>query len=156
LSKVGDVAAALRAAAEAAGRDGDSIDFGCMIPLCIADDHEKARSAVRHVLAFHISNYRFYRSHFARVGYEHVVRRVLDATATGESGAVAAVIPDELVDQLAAVGSAADCEDMLETYRAAGVTLPIIYPLHVGFTRYQPEPSVVPSIHGMLEALGDE
>jgi alkanesulfonate monooxygenase SsuD/methylene tetrahydromethanopterin reductase-like flavin-dependent oxidoreductase (luciferase family) len=68
----------------------------------------------------------FYASLIARYGFEDEVNRVRDAWGKGERKAAAGHVTDAMVARMALCGSPREGCQQLETYRAAGVTLPIV------------------------------
>jgi 5,10-methylenetetrahydromethanopterin reductase len=58
------------------------------------------------------------------------VHRVLTWPATQEQVvAASALVPDDIVQQLCAAGTAAECRERVASYLASGATCPILYPL---------------------------
>jgi 5,10-methylenetetrahydromethanopterin reductase len=58
-----------------------------------------------------------------------LIQQVRAAFHHGGPEAAAAYIDDEVVDYLTASGTPVECHRKIETYRAAGVQMPILFPL---------------------------
>lgn len=118
----------LLAAARAAAAPRQLAHFGCVlsIPTFISDDLAAARSAARYNLAF-FSMLPNYRRQWRRAGYG----AAMDALRTlwregGNRHQAAALVPDELVDDVCVLGPAAACRAQLEAFRGAGADEPVI------------------------------
>jgi coenzyme F420-dependent oxidoreductase len=113
--------------ARKAGRPLQAIDVAPYILACVSEDGEAARHLVRAHLAYYIGGMgTFYASLIARYGFEDEVNRVRDAWGKGERKAAAGHVTDAMVARMALCGSPREGRQQLETYRAAGVTLPIV------------------------------
>ncbi len=58
------------------------------------------------------------------------------------------------MDDVAAFGPPERCHDQFERFRAAGVTKPIVYPIHPGFRSYLPDPEAREGLFRTIETLG--
>ena len=72
---------------------------------------------------------------------DDLIQQVRAACNQGGPEAAAAYIDDEVVEYLTASGTPAECRRTIETYREAGVQLPILFPLD-------------PNVHMAIETLG--
>ncbi|MGI9658395.1 MAG: LLM class flavin-dependent oxidoreductase, partial [Gaiellaceae bacterium] len=117
---------AVEKGASTAGRDANQIEIGCYIPTCVDASVERARAAVSRNVATHMSSYRFYREYFSRRGFADLVDEVARLVEQDELDAAAALVPEELVEDVAAFGPPERCHEQFERFRAAGVTLPIV------------------------------
>jgi 5,10-methylenetetrahydromethanopterin reductase len=72
---------------------------------------------------------------------DDLIQQVRAAFHHGGPEAAAAYINDEVVEYLTASGTPAECRRKIEAYRAAGVQLPILFP-------------VDPNVHLAIETLG--
>ncbi len=102
-------------------------EFRCVmsIPTFISEDAEAARSAARYNLAF-FAQLPNYRRQWRRAGFGAEMDTIRTLWAAGDRRAVAAAIPDALVDEVCVSGNAAACRDQLEAFRAAGADLPVL------------------------------
>jgi alkanesulfonate monooxygenase SsuD/methylene tetrahydromethanopterin reductase-like flavin-dependent oxidoreductase (luciferase family) len=136
-----------------AGRSPDEVELCCQIPCCVSDDEEEARTAIRYLLAFHTSAYTYYRRFFTAQGYGELVAAIARLIEAGDVARAADLITPEMVDAAAAWGSAERCAARIAEYRAAGITLPIVYPIHPGFRGYLPDPAAKDGVRRVIEAL---
>ena len=153
LDVVPTVVAAVRRGAERAGRDPAAIDIGCYLPCCVSDDHARAKRAMQYVTAIHLTSYVLYQRYFQRRGYGEIVTRIVEHGARGDIDGAAALVSDAMIDAYAVYGSPEQCHNRIAQYRAAGVTLPIIYPIHPTFTNYLPDAAARDGVRNTIEAL---
>ena len=137
-----------------AGRDPAEIDLGCYLPTAVSDDVEKARLAAKYDVAIHMSSYAYYRNYFSRRGMADVVKTIVDKVASADMAAAAELVEDEMVDAVTVYGTAEDCQEKINRYRDAGITLPIIFPLHPDFRSYLPDPASHQGVYDTVDALG--
>jgi coenzyme F420-dependent oxidoreductase len=113
--------------AKKVGRTLDAIDVAPYILSCVSEDAEAARRLVKSHLTYYIAGMgTFYAKLITRYGFEDEVNRVREAWAKGDRKAAASHVSDAMVAHMAICGSPQDGRAQLETYRAAGVTLPIV------------------------------
>lgn len=111
-----------------AGRDPASFTIAPFVPALVTDDVGAARFAVKRHVAFYVGGMgRFYREMFARHGYATAMEEVRREWEAGHRDGSANAVPDELVDQVAACGPAERVRARVETFRAAGADLPLIF-----------------------------
>src|SRR5207247_4719605 len=106
--------------AEAAGRDPDEIDIACYARTCVSDDVAPTREHLRRELTGYVP-VPTYRKQFLRAGYEDVVMRALERWEAGDRKGAVSELPDRMVDETNALGSASACAEHLEAFREAGV-----------------------------------
>ena len=75
--------------------------------LCVDDDVEKARDAMRPVLALYVGGMgsrkqNFYNELMQRYGYEDAAKEVQDLYLDGKKDEAAAALPGELIDMVVA------------------------------------------------------
>ena len=153
LDVVPAVVAAVRRGAERVGRDPAEIDIGCYLPCCISDDRANAKRAMQYVTAIHLTSYVLYQRYFQRRGYGEIVASIVEHGARGDMDGAATLVSDPMIDAYAVYGSAEQCRHRIAEYRAAGVTLPIIYPIHPTFTNYLPDAAARDGIQSIIDAL---
>ncbi len=147
--------AAVARGAARAGRDPSEIDLACYIPCCVDEDAERARTAMQYLVAFHMSSYVHYRKWFEGQGHGAVVQRVADHLAAGEAGKAAALVTEEMLAGITVYGTAEHCTAAIARYRAAGISLPIVYPFFPEFVGYLPNPASRDGILHTVEALAN-
>lgn len=98
--------------ARRAGRSPSAVQVACVLPCCLSDDATAARQAARGVVA----------------GYARhpAVRRLFQDTGFGPDPT------DDMVDALVLHGDERACRERIDAYRAAGVDLPIVFPMPTG------------------------
>lgn len=153
LANVESYVAAVRRGATAAGRDPDEVDIACYIPCCVSDDEEQARTAMRYLVAFHMAEYANYRKHFEAQGHGALVARIGELLASGRAADAASLVTDEVVEGITVAGNAETCARRIDDYRAAGIKLPIVYPIFPEFVGYLPNAASHAGIVHTVEAL---
>ena len=119
----------LEEGAAAAGngkRIDDSFDIAPNVNLCIDDDIDKARDAVRPLLALYVGGMgsrkkNFYNALVRRYGFEDAAEEVQSLYLDGKKEEAAAALPAELIDRTSLVGPKERVKERLEVYREAGV-----------------------------------
>jgi F420-dependent oxidoreductase-like protein len=101
-----------------------NFDICPFVPLSLNDDIEEARLAVKQHLAFYIGGMgarekNFYNDYARRLGYGSAAAQIQDAFLSGRRNEAVAAVPDELVDQVALVGSAERIRARLEAWKSA-------------------------------------
>ena len=112
----------------AAAGGGKSLDDFEIAPFCtvvLNDDLEKARMPVKGNLALYIGGMgardkNFYNDYCKRLGYPDAAKEIQDFFLSGKKAEAAAAVPDQLVDDVALVGSADRIRDRLQAWKAAG------------------------------------
>jgi F420-dependent oxidoreductase-like protein len=104
----------------------DSFDIAPNVNLCIDDDIDRARDAVRPLLALYVGGMgsrkkNFYNSLVQRYGFEDAAKEVQDLYLDGKKDEAAAALPAELIDRTSLVGPKERVRERLEVYREAGV-----------------------------------
>jgi len=126
--------AIVKKAAEKAGRDASKIEVPGLIVAAVADSKKEAMNAVRKELA---SKFDPLQVDFAvrprmRVGEsvvtEELIKNLLDSYRIGGTQKLMQDIPETVINELTAVGTARDVQGRIEEYRKAGIQLPIIRP----------------------------
>ncbi|MEU5876020.1 LLM class flavin-dependent oxidoreductase [Spirillospora sp. NPDC047279] len=123
--QAGEAAVKVRAAAVEAGRDPASVQVLAVIHTCLSGDAEVAAEAARSVVpryALHPAADRLF-----GVPLDEVRRHVL----AGDRATAARHVPQEAADRFVAHGDAAACRARVADYRAAGIDLPVIFPMPV-------------------------
>lgn len=116
---------AMRRGAQKAGRFSDKVDITNGIPCFISDDLESARKAAKRGLAGY-ARLPFYQRMIKNVGFGDIVEKIKSGVNPADA------LSDELLDAVSLLGPAERCREKLETFRAAGLRLPIIVPSPVG------------------------
>jgi 5,10-methylenetetrahydromethanopterin reductase len=129
-AQAGHAAGLVRAGAVAAGRDASAVEIACVVHTCLADDPALAAGAAREVVPryiLHPSAGRLFGSHDATGQLANARQRML----AGDRAGAALQVPQDVADAFVAHGDAAACARRLAEYRAAGVDLPVVFPMPV-------------------------
>jgi 5,10-methylenetetrahydromethanopterin reductase len=125
-AQAGEAAGVVRDAARAAGRDPASVEIACVVHCCLSDDPAAAAAAARAVVPRYVLHPAVPRLFGPGLG--GVRERVLAGDRAGAAG----LVPQQTADGFVAWGSAARIAARLAEYRAAGVDLPVVFPMPVG------------------------
>jgi F420-dependent oxidoreductase-like protein len=103
-----------------------SFDICPFVPVSLHDDIDEARRPIKQHLAFYIGGMgardrNFYNDYAKRLGYAAAAAQIQDAFLAGRRAEAAAAVPDELVDEVALVGSADRIRARLIAWKAAAV-----------------------------------
>jgi alkanesulfonate monooxygenase SsuD/methylene tetrahydromethanopterin reductase-like flavin-dependent oxidoreductase (luciferase family) len=105
----------------------ERFDVAPMAWVAIGEDLETCRDAVRPDVALYVGGMgprgrNFYNAVVTRMGFGDAADRIADAYLDGRRAEAVALVPDELVDRVALVGSVGRVRDRLDAWRDAGVT----------------------------------
>ena len=134
---VGEFRALLEEGAARAGNGkviDDSFDIAPNVNLSIDDDVDRARDAMRPLLALYVGGMgsrdkNFYNALVRRYGYEEAADEVQDLYLSGKKEEAAAALPAELIDQTSLCGPKEVVAERLAIYRDAGVGTLICTPM---------------------------
>ncbi len=130
-TQAGSAADLVRDAARAAGRDPASVEVACVVHCCLSDDPAAAAAAARAVVPRYVLHPAVPRL-FGELDGGAGLGGVRDLVLAGDRAGAAGLVPQQVADGFVAHGSAAACAARLEEYRAAGVDLPVVFPMPVG------------------------
>ena len=126
--QAGRAAAIVRAAAKDAGRDPGSVPVTCVIHLCMSDDAEAAAAAAKTV----VPRYVLHPAVPPLFGTGPWLEQVRKLTLAGDRAGASEQVPQDVADGFVAHGDASACAARIDEYRAAGVDLPVLFPMPVG------------------------
>ncbi len=129
-AQAGQAASAARAAAQAAGRDPASVEIACVVHCCLSDDSAAAAAAARAVVPRYVLHPAVPRL-FGELDGRVDLRGVRELVLAGDRAGAAGQVPQQVADGFVAHGRAAQCAARLADYRAAGVDLPVVFPMPV-------------------------
>ena len=125
----------LEEGAARAGRvlDG-SFDVAPNVSVCVDDDVDRARDAMRPLLALYVGGMgsrerNFYNALVRRYGFEEAADEVQDLYLEGKRNEAAAALPVELIDQISLCGPKERILERLSVYRDAGVGTMVVTPV---------------------------
>ena len=129
-AQAGEAASAVRTAARAAGRDPASVEIACVVHCCLSDDPPRPRP--RRARSFPATCcIRPCRACSASSVASVDLRGVRELVLAGDRAGAAEQVPQQVADGFVAHGSAGQCAARLAEYRAAGVDLPVLFPMPV-------------------------
>ncbi|HVR30936.1 MAG TPA: LLM class F420-dependent oxidoreductase [Thermoanaerobaculia bacterium] len=107
------------------GKGRDSFEVAPFVSVVMGDDLEQCRAPIKMNLALYIGGMgarekNFYNDYAKRLGYEADAVRIQDLYLGGKQGEAIAAVPDQLVDQVALVGSRDRIKDRLQAWIEAG------------------------------------
>ncbi|WP_254862101.1 TIGR04024 family LLM class F420-dependent oxidoreductase [Halovivax gelatinilyticus] len=107
----------LRHGADLGGRSIDEVRVAPIVRCVVCEDRERARALGRNAVAFMLGAYGpYYGNSVADQGYADVVAEIRAAWEDRDTDAMAAALPDSLLDELAAVGTAEEVREWLVDY----------------------------------------
>ena len=115
----------IRIGAERAGKDPDSVEVVSRQMTVVTDDKPAARDAFRAAFTAYYST-PVYNKFLAWAGYEDAAREIREGWASKDRERTAAAMPDELVDDIAFIGSASECQEQVRWCADQGVHTQII------------------------------
>ena len=105
--------------AELAGRDPAELRVSPVVRCFASEDRERARETMRSMVAFLVGAYGpFYGNSVAEQGYADVVSEIREAGGDRDTDAMAAALPDDVLDALAAAGTPGEVREWVEGYAA--------------------------------------
>ncbi|MFQ5880643.1 MAG: LLM class F420-dependent oxidoreductase [Dehalococcoidia bacterium] len=123
---VAKVVAVARKAAQAAGRDPETLEMACRIFVSASEDPEESRRMARRFIAGYLTTPAY--AKFQRwLGRGELLRPMMEAWLAGDRRSALQLIPDAVVDDLIVFGDVGECLEKIDAYCRQGVTLPILY-----------------------------
>jgi F420-dependent oxidoreductase-like protein len=115
-------------------RIDESFDIAPSVNVSIDEDIERARDAVRPLIALYVGGMgsrekNFYNALVRRYGFEETADEVQTLYLAGKKDEAAAALPDDLIDQTSLVGSKERIAERIEVYKEAGVGSLICTPM---------------------------
>ena len=111
-----------------------SFDIAPNVNVAMDDDIERARDAVRPLVALYVGGMgskdkNFYNALVRRYGFEEAADEVQDLYLEGKREEAAAALPDDLIDQTSLVGPKERIAERIAVYREAGVGTLVCTPM---------------------------
>jgi probable F420-dependent oxidoreductase len=132
---------AVRAGAEAAGRDPGEIEVVSRLHVVMLDDIAAGRELIRNVFGAYAATPGYNRC-FEWIGYEQEAREIREAFAKGDRAGVAAAVSDELAEAMAVIGGPEKIRARVRAYAEQGIDVAVINPIA--------DPA---GVHKIIEAL---
>jgi len=130
-AQAGEAAQTVRVSAEAAGKDPASVEVVCVVHSCLSDDEAAAAAAARAVVPRYVLHPAAPRL-FGELGGGPSLQGVRDLVLAGDRAGAAEQVPQHVADGFVARGGPRALAARLAEYRAAGVDLPVVFPMPVG------------------------
>ena len=109
-----------------------------LMPCAVGSSGEGAIAGLKANIARYAAKFPRYRKLMEGAGFTEELQAVRRAWNDGKESEAISLVPDELVDSIALVGSAEQARSRLDQYRRAGITQPIISP-RVSGEKYKEE-----------------
>ena len=131
-AQAGEAARVVRASARAAGRDPASVEIACVVHCCLADNGADvaAAAAARAVVPRYVLHPAAPRL-FGEPDGGPSLRGVRERVLAGDRAGAADAVPQQVADGFVARGGADECLARVAEYLAAGVDLPILFPMPI-------------------------
>jgi len=114
--------------AKRAGRNPSEVEVATLLPCAAGSSGEGAMEGLKTNIARYAARFPRYRRLMEDAGFTEELQAVRRAWDEGDQEEAVRLVPSELIDKIALVGSAEQCRAKLEEYRRAGITQPIISP----------------------------
>ena len=110
-----------------ARRQATDFEILAMVPVIMDDDVERAADFMRPTLALYIGGMgaremNFHYDVFVRMGYEEAANKIQQLYLDGNKDEAAAVVPTELIEEVALIGPRAKIKDDIEAWTSSRVT----------------------------------
>jgi F420-dependent oxidoreductase-like protein len=103
------------------------VDVAPCVMACVTDPPELAFDLIRPHVAYYVGGMgTFYRDAVARFGFSDLAVRIHELWQAGKRKESVQAVTNDLILQLAFAGSASDCQRQLDSFRRAGVDMPVI------------------------------
>lgn len=119
---------AVRAGAEAKGRDPKQIEVVSRLHVVMTDKPEQGRELVRNVFGAYAATPGYNRC-FEWIGFEREARAIREAYAKGDRAGVAAAVSEGLCDAMAVVGTPETVRARVRAYAEQGIDVCVINPI---------------------------
>lgn len=116
--------------AQRAGRTARDIPLAPLLHCCVETDRGVALRAVRRVLAAY-GQRPLYNRFLARQGFVKEAEGIAAAAKRGDMAAAAAAVSDDMVEQVAAMGTPQQCLKKVEAFEKAGASYMVLFPMTV-------------------------
>jgi alkanesulfonate monooxygenase SsuD/methylene tetrahydromethanopterin reductase-like flavin-dependent oxidoreductase (luciferase family) len=129
-AQAGEAARVVQASAQAAGRDPASVEITCVVHCCLADTGADAAAAARAVVPRYVLHPAAPRL-FGELDGGPSLNGVRERVRAGDPAGAADAVPQQVADGFVARGGADECLARVTEYLAAGVDLPILFPMPI-------------------------
>lgn len=130
VARLPSILADIATGARRVGRDPASVSVSCLVPTCLSDDSAAAAAAARQVVLGY-AQHPAARQLFHEAGFGPDIEAIVVALVAGDTAAATELVSDDLAAAFVVYGDRDECRNRIEAYRAAGVHLPILFPMPV-------------------------
>jgi 5,10-methylenetetrahydromethanopterin reductase len=113
--------------AHKAGRAPEEVAVALIMHCCVCPDKAVALRSVKRTLAFY-GRMPFYNRLFVRQGYRKEAEGISAGWAKGDVNAAADAVSEQMAGQVAALGTAQECQKKVEEFEKAGASYVVLYP----------------------------
>jgi len=116
--------------AQRAGRTIADISVAPLVHCCVCADRAVALRAIRRTLASY-GQRPLYTRFFARQGFVKEAEQIAAAATKRDIAAAEVAISEEMAEQVAAMGTAQECQKKVEEFEKAGASYVILFPMAI-------------------------
>jgi 5,10-methylenetetrahydromethanopterin reductase len=127
-AQAGAAVGVVRSSAKAAGRDPESVEIACVMHCCLGGHGLAAASAARAAVLRYVMHPAAPRL-FGELDGGPSLRDVRELVLAGDRAAAADAVPQQVADGFVVHGGADECLARASEYAAAGVDLPVLFPM---------------------------
>lgn len=127
-SALPQVLGAVRAGAEAAGRDPNEIEVIARLHVVMVDDQAQGRALIRNVFGAYAATPGYNRA-FEWMGFAQQAQQIRESFAKGDRAGVAAAVTDDLCEAMAVIGNAETIRARVRAYAQQGIDVSVINPI---------------------------
>lgn len=127
-SALPQVLGAVRAGAEAAGRDPNQIEVIARLHVVMVEDPAQGRALIRNVFGAYAATPGYNRA-FEWMGFAQQAQQIRERFAKGDRAGVAAAVTDDLCDAMAVIGNAETVRARVRAYAEQGIDVSVINPI---------------------------
>ncbi|MFN3238322.1 MAG: LLM class flavin-dependent oxidoreductase [Pseudomonadales bacterium] len=115
----------IKIGAERAGKKLEDIEIVCRHQIIVTDDKDNARNFIRAAFAPYYAT-PVYNAFLAWSGYEEVAQTIREGWAAKDREKTTSALDDQLVDDIAILGTQEECQDRIREYGEMGITTHIV------------------------------
>jgi 5,10-methylenetetrahydromethanopterin reductase len=115
----------IKEGASEVGRKVEDLEIGASIVVAVADKHENAVDVARPDILFYLL-YPELDPVISKTSYFNRIEEIRQANSIGDTKRALSLVTDEMVEDLAVVGTATECRTKMKQLADYGITLPIV------------------------------
>lgn len=115
----------IRAGAERGGKNPEDVEVVCRHQVVVTDDKASARDMIRGGFAPYYAT-PVYNKFLSWCGHEEVAAAIREGWAAKDRDATTSALDDQLIDDIAIIGSRDECQERIREYADMGITTHII------------------------------